>query len=252
MEHTTTTNVVKTNQARTPLTTTPYTTSHASMTPITTSYTRKPHIFRFMLLPTELRDVIYHSALDYNDINKLTSAIPKNQGKTTTANPINKWKKQHHSPLPQYLLNKSSVSSTITPFRRSLTTPTVLLLNKQITSEALSILHKKPLSIFLPHSPPGWGVLPYQHDLGKYISGGTLRSLGVFEVVVEIAPGTRECLSYVSYVGGVVQRIRTLLEVGAHVEVEEVQQGRVTEYVLDVTARGYGRLEETSLKRKRE
>ncbi|KAI6795145.1 hypothetical protein KC361_g5169 [Hortaea werneckii] len=75
----------------------------------------------FLNLPRELRDLVYDAALDWSDISsKLKNSLDACADK------------HYDVKYPQ----------------RS--TPTVLLLNRQITSEALTVLHNKPLVIDCP------------------------------------------------------------------------------------------------------
>jgi hypothetical protein len=75
----------------------------------------------FLDLPAEIRNQIYSDTLDWSDISKRFN-------RTMTL-----W-----------------TDKTKMPIYTPLTTPTVLVLNRQITSEALSILHNKPLHLTFP------------------------------------------------------------------------------------------------------
>jgi len=99
----------------------------------------------FLNLPRELRDIIYADALDWSDVSQ--SLV------RTLANWVDK-----------------SVKSTAP----TTSTPTVLLLNRQITSEALTVLHSKPLTMVFPadHSISRRCRMP---DMLDYITRGTLQ-----------------------------------------------------------------------------
>ena len=80
-----------------------------------------PAVGRFLRLPQELRDMVYEHAADWSDSSRaLSRAVADWSGDADTFSFPGK------------------------------TTPTVLLLNKQITAEALHVLHRKPLNIVYP------------------------------------------------------------------------------------------------------
>ncbi|CAK3801485.1 Hypothetical predicted protein [Lecanosticta acicola] len=101
----------------------------------------------FMNLPREIRDMIYEDALDWSDV---TTALVRSM-----ANWANKEK-----PFPY-------------PRR---TTPTVLLINRQIASEARQVLVKKPLHISFPgdHSITQEKHIP---NILHFISPATLQQV---------------------------------------------------------------------------
>lgn len=87
--------------------------------------------FPFLCLPKELRNIIYAHALAYPSFDR----------------------DYHNHTLDG--ANEDDSTEDLSPrwSRLKLTTPTILLLNRQITSEALSVLHNAPLVIDVP--PPG-------------------------------------------------------------------------------------------------
>ncbi|KAF2236887.1 hypothetical protein EV356DRAFT_530775 [Viridothelium virens] len=86
----------------------------------------RPMTISFLDLPPELRDMIYRDACDWNHAVSGYSRLLSNHERMLEANP-RKYK------------------DTYVPLRQPLHTPTVLLLNRQIFSEAFEILKKTPL-----------------------------------------------------------------------------------------------------------
>lgn len=109
----------------------------------------------FLDLPRELRDMIYADALDWSDISQ--------QLARTLAEWTDKAKKP---PFPQR------------------TTPTILLLNRQVTSEALPVLHAKPLTVLFPrdHSLQKQQQMP---NILHLISRATLRHVSHLNLRLE-------------------------------------------------------------------
>ncbi|TKA68369.1 hypothetical protein B0A55_07474 [Friedmanniomyces simplex] len=108
----------------------------------------------FLDLPSEIRNAIYGEALDWSDINK------------QLARTIRLWSNKNLSP----------------PFP-ALTTPTVLLLNRQISAEAQAVLHRKPLTLVFPRDH---GMQKQDHvpNMLKFITPSTL--LNVEHLVLEL------------------------------------------------------------------
>ncbi|SMQ47997.1 unnamed protein product [Zymoseptoria tritici ST99CH_3D7] len=109
----------------------------------------------FYDLPRELRDTIYDMSLDWSTI-------------STSINRV----------VP----NKSMLFPAITYPKR--TTPTILLLSKTTTSEALSVLHKKPLTLTFPaaHDLPNPSFLPV---FNNFISSTLLSNVRKLHITVE-------------------------------------------------------------------
>jgi len=107
--------------------------------------------FPFMYLPAELRNMIYDYAVDPDDIfvhaNRLTKATRRRE------------QVSHYFPRPS--------------------TPTVLLLNRQITAEALHVMDQKPLTMDPETFYDQWGTLRYDSDIKSHhlIKFGTLSTL---------------------------------------------------------------------------
>lgn len=109
----------------------------------------------FLDLPREARDIIYKHSANWSDI---TNALQRS---------LKAWKdKSRAPPCP------------------SRSTPTVLLLNKQITQEALQKLRQSPLTLVCPRDhgmQQGHQIL----NLLQLISGPTLRSVRHLTITLE-------------------------------------------------------------------
>ncbi|KAK3711980.1 hypothetical protein LTR37_009292 [Vermiconidia calcicola] len=109
----------------------------------------------FMNLPRELRDLIYKESADYSDIS------------VQLARTMRKWTNRQQSP----------------PYP-SKTTPTVLLLNKQISGEASTILNRKPLNIVYP-GDVNINKATEVPNLLRFISCNTLQKLQHIRINIE-------------------------------------------------------------------
>ncbi|KAF2428338.1 hypothetical protein EJ08DRAFT_699198 [Tothia fuscella] len=198
-----------TTQTTTAYTTSDTTTTQTTVTTTTTTRTRKPRFSpllllpapelrkpqqscAFLRLPAELRNIIYNHALNHNDINKFTSAVRDNSDAFCIAKVSDDLAKETH--FPPWFYAQPTVDDVTASLVRPLSTPTVLLLNKQITAEALYILrNKKPLVITWPsrNSMAFIESRSHPHDLDTYISTETLQKVGGFEVVLESAANRR-------------------------------------------------------------
>ncbi|KAF1988372.1 hypothetical protein K402DRAFT_34251 [Aulographum hederae CBS 113979] len=99
-------------------------------------------IFPFLSIPGELRNMIYKFSVDWNDSQDRMAKLLEDtrSGKVPCPhidNPIDDL-----PPPPGHLKH-------CPPYPKH-TTPTVLLINRQITGEALWVLHKKPLRFHIP------------------------------------------------------------------------------------------------------
>jgi hypothetical protein len=99
----------------------------------------------FFSLPRELRDEIYHWCLEYPDISYLLDEHLEKTRKALSTH----FRTQVSADTIDRLLEWTSLE---VPRRPVLKCPTVLLLNRQITNEALAILYTKWLHIDTPIS----------------------------------------------------------------------------------------------------
>ena len=88
----------------------------------------------FLSLPPEVRDCIYDAALDWPKMSVLAETVSRSDATTLHEHP--------KSPLSSISLRRYGLMST----------PSLLLLNRQITSEALEVLYRKP--VILNELPP--------------------------------------------------------------------------------------------------
>ena len=114
----------------------------------------------FLTLPLELRNIIYTYALDWPDL----SAI------------FQKTNADYLITYEAFDKNKAPPKCTISrDCSTPLVTPTILLLNRQITSEALVILQKKILTI--PSPPPSPMQLARPTDITEFIGEAVLQNV---------------------------------------------------------------------------
>jgi len=107
--------------------------------------------FPFLHLPQELRDEIYWYCLDYNDgMENLFTFLKEN-------------------------VKKEMINGTIKTSSPRAMTPNVLLLNRQITAEALQILRKKPLVLLAP-MPFDLRPAPNGNNQQSRLTGGLFQS----------------------------------------------------------------------------
>ncbi|KAF2103723.1 hypothetical protein NA57DRAFT_69933 [Rhizodiscina lignyota] len=127
----------------------------------------------FLSLPRELRDMVYEYALDWNEMNR--AMIRFERGLESHYEFCSIWRRTKGDPLPPL--------PKLTP----LSTPTILLVCRQITDEALPILRKKALTI----RPPLLGVPKefWPLQVTAFISSGTLKH--VQHVVLEAESAER-------------------------------------------------------------
>ncbi|KAE9987246.1 hypothetical protein EG328_003379 [Venturia inaequalis] len=92
-------------------------------------------VFPFQDLPPELRNNIYHRALDWNRVQGPMDALK------------HKIEEMANDTVTQVRLRKEAWITEHEALFQSRQTPTILLLCKHVTSEALSILHDVPLAI---------------------------------------------------------------------------------------------------------
>ena len=109
----------------------------------------------FLDLPSEIRNQIYEYCADWSDIS------------TQLARMMKSW--NHHAHPPQF------------PSR---STPTILLLNKKVSHEALSVLRSKPLTITFPedHYIQKQDQVP---NILKFITSNTLQTVKHLNIKIE-------------------------------------------------------------------
>ena len=112
---------------------------------------------RFLALPAELRIPIYTLVLDYPD---LANSYEKARSKLDDA-----FKDRERPEVPLCTLSPDYTGAFVTP--------PILLLNRQITSEALPVLWAKTLHV--PSPPPHAIYLQGNVDIAQFISDITLQ-----------------------------------------------------------------------------
>jgi len=119
--------------------------------------TADSHILPFLSLPYEVRREIYHWALDWPDVRPSFARLSRECK--------NARKEMEASPDPKCTFPILHVGR--------LTTPTMLLLNRQITYEALLVLQTKPL--ILHEAPPFTPCTGRPMDITEFIGEETLQ-----------------------------------------------------------------------------
>jgi hypothetical protein len=107
----------------------------------------------FLALPPEVRNCIYDAGLEWPDLPGLAKGISAKQS-AIVDRPL--------CTIPR-------------PHFGSMSTPPLLLLNRQITSEALEILYQKPF--IMDSTPPYIPQLAKPMDITEFISESTLQNL---------------------------------------------------------------------------
>jgi hypothetical protein len=110
-----------------------------------------------LALPPEVRNCIYDAALGWPDLSNLAKAVLSQPGAT----------------IDQARSEQPLCTIPIPHCCRS--TPSLLLLNRQITSEALEVLYRKAL--VLDSTPPFLQQLARPIDITQFISESTLQNL---------------------------------------------------------------------------
>ena len=126
----------------------------AELTKEVTQIMQSP-VTNFMDMPREIRDLIYQGCADWSDV---TPALAR--------------------------VMESWVDKTKPPTYSALSTPNVLLISKQITTEALAVLHKKPLQLSMPreHDMREQKSVP---NMCMLISPNTLRTVRHLRIDVQ-------------------------------------------------------------------
>jgi hypothetical protein len=112
----------------------------------------------FLTLPSELRNEIYDYALAWPDLSKPFAKIRSEESSDNRG-----------------ISNTPPLCLIPIPFVEDMTTPPTLLVNRQVTSEALAVLRKKPL--VLTQTPPYLPQLAKPMDITEFISETTLQGL---------------------------------------------------------------------------
>ena len=121
----------------------------------------------FLALPFEIRNSIYHHAVDWPDL-----SVP--------------FQKMKANCLDTFEVLKTTKDPKCTfeqPGSLPFNTPTILLLNRQITSEALWVLHKKTLTIASP--PPSPLQLAKPMDITEFIGEAVLLKVRHVKLVLD-------------------------------------------------------------------
>lgn len=113
----------------------------------------------FLRLPPELRMRIYDYALDWPDMQQSFARVQK---QCTTLEQL-------------WVTCQRPRCVFLGPRIETVTTPTMLLLNRQIYHEAITILHDKPLVFMSP--PPHSSQLGRVLDITKFIGEATLQNV---------------------------------------------------------------------------
>lgn len=126
----------------------------------------------FLALPLELRNKIYDYTLGWPDLSESFKKVPFEEGSYENG------------------ISKSPPLCVIPiPFLEEMTTPSALLVSRQVASEALAVLHKKPL--VLSNTPPYLPQLARPIDITEFISETTLQQVPqvVLQMDLSYSPG---------------------------------------------------------------
>lgn len=113
----------------------------------------------FLRLPAELRMRIYDYALDWPDMQQPFARVQK---QCTTLEQL-------------WVTCQRPRCVFLRPRIETVTTPTILLLNRQIYYEAITVLHDKPLVLMSP--PPHSSQLGRVLDITEFIGEATLQNV---------------------------------------------------------------------------
>ncbi|KAI9695969.1 MAG: hypothetical protein M1820_008310 [Bogoriella megaspora] len=165
--------------------------------------------FPFFALPLELRNEIYSYAADWNDISvhieRFYDAVKdrkvhvpiRDVGYTKGNRLRSHWQDPKQFSRDERLRFARSIWIKF----RAMSTPTVLLLNRQITAEAIEILHKKPLSI--PARTSSWKNIEdmdcRKPCLFDFISIDTLKKVRVVELHFDVKKDVLNLYSCLSW-----------------------------------------------------
>ncbi|KAK9423964.1 hypothetical protein SUNI508_13898 [Seiridium unicorne] len=128
------------------------------------------HIFPFLELPYHIRHDIYLLTVDYPDLSPVFAYVESQQAEI---------ERQHYaSKLPLSVLPKPQVPA------RFMTTPGLLLANRQIAWEAQEAMCFKTFKLRQP--PPRTDTLARSMDITDFISEGTLQTIRRVELVMDL------------------------------------------------------------------
>jgi hypothetical protein len=119
-------------------------------------------------LPADIRIIIYSYALTWPNLSDAFALTQKAQGIAL--------KDYEHLSSPLCTIPRTPVRTT---------TPTILLLNRQITAEALDVLYRTPLVI--PKPPPYSYVASRYYDIFEFVPETLLQSAWRVELVLDAA-----------------------------------------------------------------
>ncbi|PVH82061.1 hypothetical protein DL98DRAFT_570636 [Cadophora sp. DSE1049] len=163
--------------------------SRLEVEPLTSS---SPHIFPFLALPAELRNRIYEYAVAWPTIT--ASKFPEN---------LNQNIRDKCCKDPLTWGGTSILSKT---YFGSSSTLSIFLINRQISSEALSILYKTPLMI---NSPMLRQLQLDSKNIQKFISEATLKRLRFVTFDIELVYTRWQC----AYARGCLRTIEYLTHI---------------------------------------
>ncbi|KAE9992291.1 hypothetical protein EG327_009552 [Venturia inaequalis] len=135
----------------------------------------------FFELPRELRDQIYDLTLSYDGVQQRITSVPFAQSKEECDLP--------NSRRASALYMLKSIKRSWREDTKDRATPTVLLICKSITSEAMLRLHKKPLVLSTPPQTCHYHDInpPTSSIINAFISKSTLRSVTRIHFVLPVA-----------------------------------------------------------------
>ncbi|KAF2808098.1 uncharacterized protein BDZ99DRAFT_522691 [Mytilinidion resinicola] len=119
---------------------------------------KKKRLSRFLALPREIRDEIYYYALDWPNLNNVFKALEEQEKKT----------EEEHDKL-----HKSQPRCRIPRPHPQLQTPGLLLVNRQLYTEAIDVLRQKPLII--PGPPPRCYATGFDYGITEVVGEETLQ-----------------------------------------------------------------------------
>ncbi|KAE9985795.1 hypothetical protein EG328_006916 [Venturia inaequalis] len=172
----------------------------------------QPKAFPFLKLPPELRIKIYALCLDWNDINTHLRNLKRNVPSVQDAEKARRQctldldSECHWCRNSPHMLHtrpasgkaclhgyRDSLLTEICPGRK---TPSLLLVCKQITNEALGELMKKPLVLDWPYPLYGHPDLVAVFPLNHFINPRTLRKVPLLKIRTTIGHVYREVVQY--------------------------------------------------------
>ncbi|TID20887.1 Tyrosinase [Venturia nashicola] len=174
----------------------------------------QPKTFPFLKLPAELRIAIYDLCLDWNDINTHLRNLKRNLPSVQDAEKARQQSSRdldsechwcRNSPQMHHI-RPTSAKACLHGYRDSLLkeicprrkTPSLLVVCKQITDEALGELTKRPLVLDWPYPLYGHPDLVPVFPLNHFINPRTLRKVPHLTIRTTTAHVFREVVQYTS------------------------------------------------------